>query len=116
MFVRVFSSLTPHGRGWKKPVAIGNEGMLQEKHKLLKLLLRMCFERVEAEEGLTPIGGVTLLPRPATLDCAAQDICEVAAVAAGNKKGTELHKAHAGAPAACTRNRSASIAAPSSES
>lgn len=93
-----FYTLIPHDFGRKVPPVIDNDDMLQSKVELLKFYLRMGFEKVEEEEVLTPVDGVMDLPVPKSLDEAAGSVCNKAAIASSNSKGTELSKKQAGKP------------------
>jgi len=95
-----FYSLIPHNFGWKKPVAITTMDMLHEKEELLKFFLRMGFEEVEADTGVSPISGVMDLPLPKSLEEAANGICGKSSISSSNKKGSELAKVQAGSPKA----------------
>nr|QDO16520.1 poly [ADP-ribose] polymerase 3 [Crypthecodinium cohnii]USW07838.1 poly [ADP-ribose] polymerase 3 [Crypthecodinium cohnii] len=97
-FSSQFYSLIPTNFGWKKPVAITTAEMLEEKQELLKFLMRMGFEKVEADEGLTPIDGLLQLPLPKSLDDAASGICSKVHITSSNKKGRELKSQNAGNP------------------
>jgi hypothetical protein len=65
-----YYTLIPHNFGRKVPPAIVDDGMLQTQIELLKFYLRMGFEEVEEDTGLTPIDGVMSQPLPKSLaDC-----------------------------------------------
>jgi len=99
-FSSQFYSLIPHNFGWKKPVAITTNDMLSEKQELLKFYLRMGFEKVEVDSGVSPIDGVMSLPLPKSLEDAAKGICGSGSITSSNKQGKELAAKQAGRPKA----------------
>lgn len=90
-----FYTLIPTITGRTRPPPIDTDDMLQAKVELLKFYLRMGFDEVEADTGLTPISGVMQLACPATLSA-----CGVggASVSSSTKQGEELAKKQAGNP------------------
>merc|ERR1719174_3429588 len=69
--------------------------MLQAKMELLKFYLRMGFDEVEADTGLTPISGVMETTLPATLaDCGVGG----SSVKSSTTQGEQLAKKQAGNP------------------
>lgn len=93
-----FYTLIPHNFGRSRPPAISTEDMLQAKVELLKFYLRMGFEKMEEEDGLTPVSGVMQLALPKSLDEAASGLCSKGDINTSAKKGEELAKKQAGSP------------------
>jgi len=62
-----FYTLIPTITGRQRPPPIVSDQMLQAKMELLKFYLRMGFDEVEADTGLTPISGVMETTLVATL-------------------------------------------------
>jgi len=93
-----FYTLIPHNFGRNRPPAIVSDDMLQAKVELLKFYLRMGFEEVEEEVGLTPVSGVMQLPLPKTLGEAAGGLCSKNDIKTSATKGEELAKKQAGKP------------------
>lgn len=93
-----FYSLIPHDFGFKKPPAIDNMNLLEQKVELLKLYLRMGFDSVESDKSVTPIAGVMDLPVPKSLDDAAKGLCPTSAVSSCNAAGKRLSEKQAGKP------------------
>mmetsp|Transcript_160223 Transcript_160223/g.514042 ORF Transcript_160223/g.514042 Transcript_160223/m.514042 type:complete len:554 (-) Transcript_160223:323-1984(-) len=93
-----FYSLIPTNFGWKKPLPINTMDLLSEKQELLKFFMRMGFEKMETDDGLTPIDGLLQLPLPKSLDDAAKGTCSPSQIAASNKKGRGLATSRAGNP------------------
>jgi len=93
-----FYSLIPTSFGRKKPEAISTIEALREKEELLKFYLRMGFESVDEEPGLTPIHGVHDLPCPSSLTNAASGICDNYSIKAADTQAAQLEKKQAGDP------------------
>eukprot|EP01137_Pigoraptor_chileana_P013706 Opistho-2@4802 len=93
-----FYSLIPTDFGRRRPEAISTVDGVREKEELLKFYLRMGFEDMKEEPGLTPIDGIMALPVPKTLAAAAAGICDGASVKSSTRKGDELAKSQAGSP------------------
>mmetsp|Transcript_23653 Transcript_23653/g.55145 ORF Transcript_23653/g.55145 Transcript_23653/m.55145 type:complete len:518 (-) Transcript_23653:109-1662(-) len=93
-----FYTLIPTNVGRARPPAIKDNDMLQAKVELLKFYLRMGFEEVEEEAGVTPIDGVMALPCPSTLEEAAASLCGKGDIKTSSSKGEELSSKQAGKP------------------
>lgn len=90
-----FYTLIPTVTGRARPPPINTDEALQGKVELLKFYLRMGFDEVEAETGLTPIDGVMQLPVPATLaDCGVGG----SSVKSSETQGEKLAAKQAGRP------------------
>mmetsp|Transcript_56620 Transcript_56620/g.165587 ORF Transcript_56620/g.165587 Transcript_56620/m.165587 type:complete len:501 (+) Transcript_56620:80-1582(+) len=93
-----FYTLIPHNFGRNRPPAIVSDDMLQAKMELLKFYLRMGFEEIEEEAGITPVSGVMQLALPKSLNEAATGLCTKGDIDKSSKKGEELAKKQAGKP------------------
>lgn len=93
-----FFSLIPTVTGRQRPEPIRTLDMLHEKEELLKFYLRMGFEAMDEEPGLTPIQGVMELPVPTSLKAAASNLCGAHDIQASDSKGEDLAKKQAGSP------------------
>lgn len=90
-----FYTLIPHNFGRQRPPAIVNDDMLQAKMELLKFYLRMGFEEVEADAGLTPIAGIMQLNVPNTLqECGVGG----SSIKSSTMQGEKLAQTQAGRP------------------
>jgi hypothetical protein len=94
-----FFSLIPTNFGRKRPEPITTIDALREKEELLKFYLRMGFEEMKEEKGLTPIDGVMSLPLPKTLAQAAAGVCTSHDISSSDAKGRDLAAKQAGKPA-----------------
>eukprot|EP00039_Didymoeca_costata_P018537 m.333884 g.333884 ORF g.333884 m.333884 type:complete len:688 (-) comp17240_c0_seq1:115-2178(-) len=93
-----FYSLIPTVTGRQKPVSIDNMEILQAKESLLEFWLRMGFEDMQEDEGVTPISGILERPLPTTLHQAASNISDAYSIKSSVDKGATLAKAKAGKP------------------
>lgn len=93
-----FFTRIPTDFGGAKPVPITTIELLRAKEELLKFYLRMGFEDMKEDKGLTPISGVMDLPLPATLKAAAEKIAPEAEITRCLTKGGELADKQAGKP------------------
>lgn len=93
-----FFSLIPTNFGRQRPESIKTIEKLREKEELLKFYLRMGFEELDEEPGLTPIHGVLSLPLPASLTEAARGICTSGDISSSDAKGKQLAATQAGSP------------------
>jgi len=93
-----FYTLIPHNFGRARPLAITTDAMLQAKVELLKFYLRMGFEELEEDTGMTPVSGVMQLPVPTSLDNAANGLCSSSDIKKSATKGDDLAKKQAGRP------------------
>jgi len=94
-----FFSLIPTNFGRRKPTPITTLEELQMKDELLKFYLRMGFEDLEDDEGLTPIDGVMEQKCPTSLAAAASKVCTASDIKSCNDKAKALAKQNAGNPA-----------------
>lgn len=93
-----FYSLIPTNTGRKAPEVINNYDILNTKVALLEFWLRMGFEDMKEEVGLTPIDGVMSRPLPANLEAAASRISDPHSIASSKDRGTQLAATQAGNP------------------
>jgi len=93
-----YYSLIPQDFGRKRPVSINTAELLQTQIQLLKFFLRMGFEEVEKDSGMTPVDGVMELPVPPTLEAAANSVCGKASIDSSNSQASGLAKKQAGRP------------------
>eukprot|EP01006_Ploeotia_vitrea_P052453 TRINITY_DN67689_c12_g5_i1.p1 TRINITY_DN67689_c12_g5~~TRINITY_DN67689_c12_g5_i1.p1 ORF type:complete len:572 (-),score=151.96 TRINITY_DN67689_c12_g5_i1:109-1617(-) len=93
-----YYTLIPHTFGRKVPPAIATKEMLNEQVELLKFYLRMGFQDMEIEEGVTPIDGLADLPLPKTLLDAAKNVCDSSEIGKCVFKGKSHEAAQTGKP------------------
>jgi len=93
-----FFSLIPTDFGRKRPEPIISLDVLHAKEALLEFYLRMGFEDMKEDKGMTPIAGVMDLPLPATLKDAAKMICADGDISRCVTKGKELATIQVGKP------------------
>jgi len=72
--------------------------VLHAKEALLEFYLRMGFEDMKEDKGVTPISGVMEMPVPATLKAAATTICSQGDIDRCVTKGNELAVKQVGGP------------------
>ena len=93
-----FYSLIPTKSGFTKPPAIDNDELLGAKQSLLEFWLRMGFEDMDESEKTTPVAGLLELPLPKSLNDAAANVSDSAAIKSSVVRGTELAAKQAGEP------------------
>jgi len=93
-----FFSLIPTNFGRRVPEPITTDAKLREKEELLKFWLRMGFEEVEKDDGLTPISGIMELPVPESLSKAASSVCNKGSIDSSTRQGDTLANKQAGGP------------------
>jgi len=93
-----FFSLIPTNFGRKRPEPIVTLDVLHAKEALLEFYLRMGFEDMKEDKGVTPISGVMEMPVPATLKAAATTICSQGDIDRCVTKGNELAVKQVGGP------------------
>jgi hypothetical protein len=93
-----FYSLIPTKFGRRVPEPIDNHQMLESKLNLLDFWLRMGFEDMKEETGVTPITGVMDLPVPPTLHVAASSITHSHSIHASQSRAEQLVPINAGNP------------------
>jgi hypothetical protein len=93
-----FYSLIPTQSGFSKPPVINNDTLLGEKQAQLEFWLRMGFEDMKEDEGLTPIDGLLKLPLPKTLAMAASNVSDAGSIKTSQKRGEELASKQCGGP------------------
>jgi len=93
-----FFSLIPTDFGRKRPEPIVSMDVLHAKEALLEFYLRMGFEDMKEEKGVTPISGVMDLPLPPSLKAAAATICADDDIVKCATKGSELASKQVGKP------------------
>lgn len=87
-----FYTLIPHDFGFKVPPTINTPDMLEAEEELLKFYMRMGFEDMEQDSGLSPVSGIMELELPKTLEAACSKVCAAKHIKASTDKG----KTHAG--------------------
>lgn len=93
-----FYSLIPTNSGRKAPEIINNHEILNSKISLLEFWLRMGFEDMKEEVGLSAIDGVMTRPLPPNLVAAASRISDPHSIQSSRDRGKTLSEARAGNP------------------